>query len=316
MGRKAIQIVYVFLMSFLHLSGQDVTFSQFFSSPTFVNPAFVGNLEQSRLSLNYRNHVPAQQTQYITYAAYYDQYINMLKGGIGGHFFIDQAGAFSQINLGVANSFTIKLNRNYYLKSGFQYDFFQLRLNNEELIFEDQVEAIPTLNSKIRFDFSAGFILYDDDKFIGFKVAHLLEPNLSFEDIAGKVYNLKRTFSFHAGWDFPIEYYTMRRYEMSIAPVLIYYKQADYNLILAGSNINFLNYTIGLLVRNNFALQSNSLIFLMGVRLSSYKLAYSYDWALSKYRYANFGAHEISFSYIFETKDKKKKYKAIKCPSF
>lgn len=316
MGRKIIQILCVFFISFMHLSAQDITFSQFFSSPTFVNPAFAGNLEQPRLSLNYRNHVPAQQTQFITYAAYYDQYINMLKGGIGGHFFIDQAGAFNQINLGIANSFTLKINRNYYLKSGFQYDFFQLRLNNDDLIFEDQTEAIPTLNSKIRFDFSTGFIVYDENKFIGFKVAHLLEPNLSLDDNAGKEYNLKRTISLHAGWNFPVEYYTLRRFDMSFAPVLIYYKQAQYNLIMLGSNVNFLNYTVGLLVRNNFSMQSNSIIFLLGVKLTSYKLAYSYDWALSKYRYANFGAHEISFSYIFETNDRKKKYKAIKCPSF
>jgi type IX secretion system PorP/SprF family membrane protein len=316
MIKNSIQITLILCFSILNLPAQDITFSQFFSSPTYLNPAFCGNLEQPRLALNYRNHVPSQNSSYITYTAYYDQYIDFLKGGVGGHFFLDQAGAYSQINFGLAHSFTVKLNRKYYLKSGFQYDFLQTRLNGNDLVFEDQNEVVNNLNSKIKVDFSVGFMLFDDDKFIGLKAAHLNQPSLSLNGSNDDEYNLKRTFSIHGGWNIPVEYYKLRQYEMSFAPAFVYYRQAQSNLLLLGSSLDFLNYTIGLFVRNNINASLNSFVFLLGVRLSSYKLAYSYDWDLSKYSYSNFGAHEISFAYIFETNDRKKKYKAIKCPSF
>ena len=135
-------IIFVFVAG--KLLGQDVSFSQFYSSPTQTNPAFCGDKEYPRLALNYRNHIPALNSTFVSYSVFYDQYIEFIKGGIGVHTSIDQAGDYRLLNIGGSNSYTIKLNKKYYLKSGFQYDMVQnkISIDNPGLLDEEDFSSL------------------------------------------------------------------------------------------------------------------------------------------------------------------------------
>ena len=66
-------------------NAQDPAFSQFYSNPLYLNPAFTGanNGGCPTATLNYRDQWPGIGRTYVTYSASYDQHIDALGGGLG-----------------------------------------------------------------------------------------------------------------------------------------------------------------------------------------------------------------------------------------
>jgi hypothetical protein len=64
-------------------SAQDPEFTQFYSNPVYLNPAFAGAARCPRFVMNYRNQWPAMSGNYVTSAAAYDQHIPSISGGLG-----------------------------------------------------------------------------------------------------------------------------------------------------------------------------------------------------------------------------------------
>ncbi|MEZ7930391.1 MAG: type IX secretion system membrane protein PorP/SprF, partial [Flavobacteriales bacterium] len=63
---------------------QDPEFSQFYSNPLYLNPAFAGSNNCPRVALNYRNQWPAISGSFVTQSVSYDQRLGYNKGaGIG-----------------------------------------------------------------------------------------------------------------------------------------------------------------------------------------------------------------------------------------
>ena len=79
------QLLVSFLLSIVPLItiAQDPTFTQFYSNPIYLNPAFAGSHGCPRFALNYRNECPNLSGNYVTYSAAYDQFFKNLSGGIG-----------------------------------------------------------------------------------------------------------------------------------------------------------------------------------------------------------------------------------------
>ncbi len=61
---------------------------------------------------------------------------------------------------------------------------------------------------------------------------------------------------------------------------------------------------------------SDAFIALVGFQQNMVKFGYSYDITLSKLSNATSGSHEFSFALQFECRPKKRKFRAISCPSF
>ena len=72
--------------------GQDVSFSQFYTNPIYLNPAFSGSVGVPRTSLQYRNQWHAFQNAYTTYSAALDLPVKVLRGGIGINILNDAQG--------------------------------------------------------------------------------------------------------------------------------------------------------------------------------------------------------------------------------
>lgn len=68
---------------YLSSYAQDPTFTQFYSNPLYLNPAFAGSTGCPRFALNYRNEWPQLTGNYVTYSASYDSYFKNINGGFG-----------------------------------------------------------------------------------------------------------------------------------------------------------------------------------------------------------------------------------------
>ena len=60
----------------------------------------------------------------------------------------------------------------------------------------------------------------------------------------------------------------------------------------------------------------DAFIALLGIQTSVVKIGYSYDVTVSKLSNATGGSHEVSFALQFDCRPKKKRIRAINCPSF
>ena len=62
---------------------QDVQYSQFYSAPLYLNPAFAGSSEYTRVGANYRSQWPALEANFVTMSAYADHFIDDKNSGVG-----------------------------------------------------------------------------------------------------------------------------------------------------------------------------------------------------------------------------------------
>jgi type IX secretion system PorP/SprF family membrane protein len=73
------------LMLLLHgaVTAQDPQFSQFYAAPLYLNPAFTGSTNQTRVGINYRNQWPSIDANFTTMSAYADHYMEDINSGVG-----------------------------------------------------------------------------------------------------------------------------------------------------------------------------------------------------------------------------------------
>ena len=181
--KKLIQISCLGLLLILAktTSAQDPNFSQFFSSPLTLNPAFTGKFSGSyRVAGNYRNQWPSIEKAYTTATASVDFQIMQGKiasndaWGVGFMGLTDNSanGAvkFNYGSVGTAYHKGLDEEGYHQLSAGFQVTYANMLINTNMLKFEDQLTNAGftgvtsevfnsgTLNSKY-VDINAGILL-------------------------------------------------------------------------------------------------------------------------------------------------------------
>ncbi|MFH2095653.1 MAG: PorP/SprF family type IX secretion system membrane protein, partial [Bacteroidota bacterium] len=307
---------------------QDPVFSQFYANRLYLNPAYAGEEGCYRLILNYRNQWPALGSDYLTYSASVDKFVEKVQGGLGLHIFRDTEGDGAMITTGInaMYSYTLKVNRKFYIKSGFQVSYFQKRLN-WDFIFPDMIDPLygviyrsnePLVQNRIGstntdyVDFSAGAIAMNNNYFIGFAVHHLTEPEESFRGNSDAV--LPRKYTLHMGTNIPVMARGLKKGDFFVSPNLLFQQQQDFQQINYGFYVTRKSIVAGIMLRQNIKFQFDSFIMLMGYSISNMKFGYSYDLTVSRLCNQTLGAHEISFSYVFNCKPPGPKYHVVKCP--
>ena len=313
------------------LSAQDATFSQYYGNPTYLNPALAGSKIAPRLTLNYRNQWPAIPSAFVTYAATYDQFIDKISGGVALMVMNDNQGdgTITATSIGAMYSFRVNLTREMTLNAGFQTTYVQTKLNWDKLIFGDQLlgrlgqnlpptqEDIPGRLNFGMIDFSTGLLLgYKESIYFGLAAHHLNQPNNSFTNISDSQLDIK--FTAHAG-----ALIDLRQgleggdiEDMSISPNILYQQQGKFHQLNIGLSLNMYPMVIGAWFRHNFE-NSDAVIGLIGFQHEKLKVGYSYDYTISALsNSATHGAHEISFAWLFDRRQKTFKHRAIKSPMF
>ncbi len=299
---------------------QDISFSQFYANPLYLNPAFSGSVGVPRVALQYRNQWHGFDNAFSTYSAAFDIPVEKLQGGIGGYFINDaQAdGILNTLQVNLSYSVFIQVTENYSLHGALQAGYTQNSLNANRLVFADNLDPnygnhgvsaeLASLNDpNYGFpDLSTGILMYSNRIFYGLAVHHLTEPNQSFYTGNEDVSKLHRKYTAHFGARLPVYLYGHYRKKFDISPHVIIQKQGDFQQFNYGIFATKRGLTAGTWFRQNFGLRYDAVILLVGFMKRNWQFNYSYDFTVSGLRAGSGGTSEVSLTFLLNKPEKNK----------
>jgi len=320
-------LILAFILPNIDVKGQDPQFSQFYSSPLYLSPSLAGATEQSRLIMNYRNQWPNLPEAYSTYAFSFDHYIKDYNSGIGLFLLNDQeGGVYNSTNIGLSYSYSIEVNNKIRIRPGLHASYYNRNIDYSKLEFADQLTRgssssieIPKNEQINHYDFAFSTLIYDGNYWLGVTGDHLLALNKQFSN--DYTYpSLKITL--YGGAKFLLFKNVRSEIDRSFAVSFLYKNQAGFNQLDLGANYEKEPFRIGLWFRGIPAFQEsadlNAIVLLFGYTFKDILINYSYDISTSRLLASTGGAHEVSIAYRFDfgSNDKRKKMRAVPCPSF
>ncbi|MBL4752764.1 MAG: type IX secretion system membrane protein PorP/SprF [Flavobacteriales bacterium] len=308
-------LIAIVVMLPLFGKAQDVQFSQFYAAPMYLNPAFTGNTEQSRVAANYRKQWLKVPGAFTSSSVSYDHFLRKYNSGVGIMFLNDQAGsgALSINSIGALYSYVFHISRAVGIRAGVRASYVNRELNFFALKFADQIirgDPFYTVEifdntSRRYFDFGTGAILFTNDYWAGFSLDHLNQPNESFlqQDTRTPI-----KYTIQGGYRYVIANDTKGNPERAITMVAIYKGQQDWDQIDLGGYYKYKIVLAGLWYRGIPGFKAfkpgysnnDALVVMLGLQLHNYfHVGYSYDATISKLGLASQGSHEISLIYEF-----------------
>jgi type IX secretion system PorP/SprF family membrane protein len=308
--------------------GQDVAFSQFYSNPLYLNPAFAGSVGVPRVALQYRNQWPGFNKAYETYSAGFDLPDKSLKGGFGLLILNDAQSnsALNHIQANVMYSRTVRLSKELRLAGALQAGVHQNSLVWNKLIFPDNLDPNfgnhgVSLETPISdpnfsyFDVSSGVLFYNQHYFGGLSVHHINEPRQSYYEGQEDVAVLYRKYTLHAGGLFNIYWQGHLRKIFDLSPQIIVQKQGYFSQLNYGLFLNRKGFSGGVWLRQNLGTRYDALIFMIGFINERWQLTYSYDWTISGLAGLTSGSSEISLSFLLKDPARRSPLPFFRLPS-
>jgi type IX secretion system PorP/SprF family membrane protein len=315
---------------------QDPHFSQFFSSPLTLNPAFTGKFAGTyRVAGNYRNQWPSINNAFSTTTASADFHIlqsriaNNDTWGVGVVGYNDNSsnGAVQFNYAAFSTAYHKGLDEDGYhqLGGGFQVTYANMLINTSDLKFEDQLTSngftgvtsevfnSSTLKSSY-VDVNAG-ILYNgstserNNFYFGISMYHINRPQQQF---TGAQYILNPRTTVHGGGYFPIGY------NSTLHISVLHMMQGGASETMAGGAIqltanpeasNPASFYFGSWVRFN-----DAIIPYLGLEFDDFRFGMTYDYNSSSLKTAsqNRGGIEVSLIYIRKPSTER----PVNCPKF
>lgn len=327
-----------FICLHITVSAQDIQFSQFYSNVLYINPAFAGSAHQTRVIGHQRLQWPGLDAKYITSSFSIDHFFTKTRSGLGLMVLRDIQGSniISSTEISMQYSYELILTSKLAFRAGAQGTYASRYVNYSYLKFPDQytVDGFtgqstqePFGYNKVGyFDVSIGGILYGDRFWAGASVYHMNTPNQSFY---GDASNLPIKATFNGGYKIYLSPQSTRSQnqdtEISLTPTFNYKAQGKSDQLDLGIYGMYHRAMLGMWYRGiplkhySRGLQNNeSIVCLAGWKIGGLRLAYSYDFTVSKLSIGRTGgSHEINITYLFNRPPKKKKpIKKIPCPDF
>lgn len=319
LGKQCVTIVLLLFVAYFGRS-QDVSFSQFYENPLYLNPAFSGSIGVPRIAMQYRNQWHGFSNAFSTYSAAFDIPVKKLQGGIGVNVLNDtQANNIinsMQVNLSYA--VFIRVSEFYRLHGGVQVGYNRNSINAQELIFADNVDVnygnhgtsqeLATLaDPNYSYpDLAAGVMMYSDRIFFGLAAHHLAEPQQTYYEGQEDVSRLPRKYTAHIGAKLPVYLHGHNRKKFDISPHLIIQKQDAFQQINYGLFATKGGITAGTWFRQNFGIRYDAVILSVGFFKRFWQFTYSYDWTVSGLRADSGGTSEVSLNFIIREPGKEK----------
>lgn len=315
------------------VSSQDMQYTQFYSAPLYLNPAFTGANVCGRVSLIYRNQWPGIKKTYTSYMLTADHFFVKQKIGAGILCAVDEAGSGDLRTTMINPSFAYetKITNNFAIRAGLQPGVTIKSINFNKLIFGDQlskgnknsttIEA-PTQN-KTFIDIGAGILCYTNKFWGGASFFHLNRPNESFfgmDDI-----RLPIKYSVHGGTKFALNPDerdpSLKR---TITTAVHYRGQNEFDQFDIGFYYSQNIFNIGIWYRGIPGLKAykpgysnnDAIATIIGLQTPRMNIGYSYDMTISQLTGLSKGAHEITLSYQLCKLKTKTKRVVISCPKF
>ncbi len=318
MGKLFFTALFVFTLQ--SICAQDTQYSQFYAAPIYLNPAFTGSANISRVGLNFRNQWPGLDQTFIAYSVYGDHYFEEQNSGIG--LIIngsrESLSALQNTEIGLSYAYRVQFGEKSFLQVGVQGSYATRSAAFDDVILSTQLDidrGVVNPGSGLAIDdrqrsfadLHAGMLYYSDKYWFGVSTHHLNAPEISFFDTD----RLPRRYSAHGGIRIPLrsgfinDYFNNTQQERTMSFAFNYKQQGVFDQLDIGTELFFEPIVLGLWYRGlptGMALPNNEAVIVMvGYALASgLELGYSYDFTLSRLGWRNSGgAHEVSIRYLF-----------------
>lgn len=321
---------------------QDPQFSQYYQSPLYLNPGFVGITPQQRIVLNHRLQWPSLPQAFSTYAFSYDIFVDELTSGFGILATTDKMGSagWRTTTAGVLYSFKVRLGENLVFSPGLYFGYGQNGLDRNKIILGDGLRykkdevyysldpEQQRLGNQSYFDAGSGFVFYSRSLWLGAAFEHMNRPNIS---VLGDESRLPMKVAIHGGARFDLSgsspFQNTGRVSY-LTPSFIFRTQGPtFSQMDMGVNYHIDPVSVGLWYRGKpwqktviNSVHQDAMIIMLGMYFDSFNIGYSYDFTVSELQTASGGAHEISIVYEFVAKPiarrVRKDVKMLPCPTF
>jgi type IX secretion system PorP/SprF family membrane protein len=336
--RKLLFLLFLVLVR-ITVSAQDHFYSQFFSSPIYLNPALNGQFEGDiRANLVYRNQwsaIPGKLT-YLT--ASLDVNVPRFGGGFGLMFTRSNEGTAYLTKNNVSGIYSYSVGEEDFVASfGLQAGMTNRSIDWSKLVFSDQIDPRlgyipgsssgaeqPAFNSKYFFDATAGMNFVYRNAMLGTALQHINQPDESF---TGSKSLLPMRAVLHASYRISLGYYDDFDDDgFSLIPSVVLYHQGKTTSINSGFQFKRRSVKAGLWYRSSEdtgpAAFVVSLLFDLSFNRSGnerIQLGLSHDATASKLNYSNTsGTSEVSMGYqkYFPNSYNEDKFHGIRCYDF
>jgi len=338
--KKLLLGCYIFITGSLILHGQDLHYSQFMSSPVYLNPAATGVFKGNyRIALNGKNQWQSVTQPYRTISLAFDmtpvqRRFKRDAFGAGVIVHADVAGdsKFSTTNPALTFSYIRSLDRQgtHTVSAGIQAGMVFRSISTSALSFSNQYNGynydpgLPNneefhLTNYNYFDIGAGThwnyqFARERSCYAGIGVYHFFRPKQSFMDDRNIKLDVK--WNMYAGTQLNLSP------AVDITPQVLIVKQGQYNEVLMGSQVkyiqnryshtDYLSLNAGLYYRSK-----DALIFTTGFDYKQFVFGISYDMNVSSLKPATYYKGGLEFSLVYTySKYKNKRRKEIPCPIF
>lgn len=339
-------VFFFWLTQVFLVRAQDPQLSQMYAAPLLISPAFAGIDNQSNVHFTHRNQWPSLNANYQFSVISANIALGNQKSGLGILVTSDRQFLNLQTTqLGLQYGHHIDLGEDIRLSAGIQTDLFMRSLDASQFVFADQFRStnygfMPSssdpiyaaLKSEHKFiDLSSGALLNLRNSWIGLTAHHINRPDKSIFN--GTDDRLNTKFGIQMGTKITFEDPYLNRTtsnpwankEVSISPVVHYKRQGKFEQLDMGAYLTVSPLVAGLWYRGIPITNNNqnreSLIFLLGYKLESFSVGYSYDMTISKLGASAGGAHELSIAYVLDldlSRSKRTKLlnSKLACPKF
>jgi type IX secretion system PorP/SprF family membrane protein len=338
----------IFSLGFLELKAQDPQFSQYYAAPLYINPAMAGSEDDTRFILNYRNQWPNLDASFQSVSFSIDKYFDNINSGFGLIVNRDEAtgAGYRSQSVGLQYAYELELSENYRLRAGMDLSYVMRDFNFFNLTFGDQFDGqgfSGTTQEQLDsdrlnyFNVSTGFLLYSDKYFIGLSAHNMNRPNQDILETQNQVVANSRLpirYDLQLGAKIPLDrnqdwrdQYRPGYREKSITPTLLYKRQGTFEQLDLGVYVTYEPVIFGVWYRGipitpyrPGITNHESLIGLVGFKMGSLAIGYSYDFTISSLAPDSGGAHELSLRYLLKTKQRygvrRKLSPGLPCPRF
>ncbi len=329
-------VILFFLFLGMKVHAQDPQFSQYYSTPLYMNPGFTGSTPVNRLVFNSRIQWPDLPRPYLTVSASFDRNLSHLNSGIGILMVTEKAGSADMKSTQVGFSYAYKINLagNWIVSPGLLFSYGNRGIDYSKLIFGDQLEVNgPTSDDMLGkfdntsyFDFSSGILIYNKAFWGGISLYHMNEPNHSL--VSGES-RLPVKMTLHSGIRIPVGSSIFSKVrKRAVTPSFIYKKQGSFEQLDMG--ISYLHGPVhlgawyrGIPLEKNSAntFDHDAVSMSIGLQINNLTVGYSYDFTISKIIAQSGGSHEVAIVLEFpnqqNTKKKvERKNRFLPCPAF
>jgi len=286
-------------------------YSQYMLNGFLLNPAVAGSEGYTAVNLTAREQWIGLQDAPSTYALSYQtrvlrkSYISKSssirkrrryssrsgKVGVGAHIYSDRNGAVEKTGVKASYAYHIFFG-NSQLSMGASLTAFQLRLNDDRIVLDDENDVIWLNARGTAFIPDADVGVYYDtpDFYVGFSVDQLLESVIKLGDTGYDQYRQERNYYIIAGYDYPIN----DQWVLTPSTLL---KLADSGAFQGDFSAKLYydqTYWGGLTYRTGQAM-----ILMAGLKIDRLIFGYAFDISVGSIMKNSYGTHEFVFAAQF-----------------